>query len=135
MFARFESRIGKHGLHVGEARSYLRIEFETLHKIGIGTTGCSRGSILLLSHLFRIHRKAQYALLESDYWNSRAIYRPAILSDKLIALGAPSFFRALGMLHFCRKSREYFLEGEEKKIILDYWQGMQDHALLHPFLL
>ncbi len=116
MFARFESRIAKHGLHIGEASIIPPHRIRTLHKIGIGW-GAAAGSILLLSHLFRIHRKAQYALLGIGLIGTVGLFivLPS-LADKLIALGAAIVFPALGMLYFCRKSREYFLEGEEKKL-------------------
>jgi hypothetical protein len=115
MFDRFQKRIGKHGMKMGEASVIPPHRVRTLHKIGIGL-GVVAGSVLLLSYLFRMNRKIQYSLLGLGIIGIVGMF--IILpswADKIIALDAAVIFPSLGMVYFCKQSKKYLFNEHIKK--------------------
>lgn len=112
-FQRFEERIGKHGMTLGEASVMRPNDVNPILKmlIGLGILGAG---IILMGAMFDINRKLIYLSLILGIVGIIIVSLIApFTSAKLFAFGAAIVFPTLSMVYLCSKLKDYYL-GSEK---------------------
>lgn len=113
-FHRFEARIAKHGMTLGEGSSMKLNHVNPILKmlIGLGILG---GGMILVEAMFHINKKLKYLglILGTLGVVIVAIIAP-FTSAKLFALGAAIVFPTLSMVYLCNKLKVYYLQSTEE---------------------
>ena len=109
-FHRFEERIGKHGMSLGEASVMESKNINNVLKILVGL-GILGGGIILIDTIFIINKKLKYIgiIVGSIGIGIVALIAP-YTSVKLFAIGAAIIFPTLSMIYMSNKFKKYYLE-------------------------
>lgn len=119
MFNRFEERIAEHGMTIGRS-SVMKPNRVRIAKQALIGWGVVAAGILLLSTLFNMSKKIEYALLAIGMLLVPAAYMvKPLLMEKMMALAASIIFPSLAMTWVCKECKKHFNSNEKKYSLLN----------------